>query len=199
MVLLIALTNLGISITPLIAAIGAISLGAGLAVQGMLANYAAGFTIIVTRPFVVGDTIDVQGEVGVVEDVHLGYTMLRDDDNVAIQIPNRHIVGEIIRNSNVDTVIDLSVGIGYSDDPHQAVTLITHALNESTDLVLSKPAKVGILAFAESNITIGVILSVASIEIHEAKFLANSIIYNCLRENGIHLPLPKQEVTIINP
>lgn len=196
MVLLIALTNLGISITPLIAAIGAVGLGAGLAVQGMLSNYAAGFTIIVTRPFVVGDTIAVEGDIGVVEDIHLGYTMLRDDDNVSIQIPNRHIVGEVIRNSNLNTVIDLSVAISYADDPHQVVSLIEKALNDCAELTLSTPVKVGILSFADSTIQIGVIVSVASVNIHGAKFLANKLIYDCLKNNGIELPLPKSEIQI---
>lgn len=74
MVGIIALGKIGISITPMVAAIGAASLGAGLALQGMLANYAAGVTIIVTRPFVVGNTIEIKGESGVVKRIHLGMT-----------------------------------------------------------------------------------------------------------------------------
>ena len=59
MVALICLNKIGISVTPFLAAIGALSLGAGLALQGLLSNYAAGLNIILTRPFVVGDTIQV--------------------------------------------------------------------------------------------------------------------------------------------
>ena len=76
MITIIALGKLGISVTPFIAAIGAISLGAGLALQGLLANYAAGFNIIIIRPFVVGDTITVQGVTGLVKEVLLAYTCL---------------------------------------------------------------------------------------------------------------------------
>ena len=72
MITIIALGKLGISVTPFIAAIGAISLGAGLALQGLLANYAAGFNIIIIRPFVVGDTITVQGVTGLVKEVFIG-------------------------------------------------------------------------------------------------------------------------------
>ncbi|MFT6992271.1 MAG: small conductance mechanosensitive channel, partial [Paraglaciecola sp.] len=68
-VIMMVLSRLGINVTPLIAIVGALSLGAGLALQGMLANYAAGFTIIITRPFVVGDTLSVQGQTGLVESV----------------------------------------------------------------------------------------------------------------------------------
>lgn len=64
MVAIIALDKVGIIVTPFIAAIGALSLGAGLALQGLLSNYGAGFNIILTRPFIVGDTIRVQNVSG---------------------------------------------------------------------------------------------------------------------------------------
>ena len=71
---IIALGKLGISVTPFVAAIGALSLGAGLALQGLLSNDGAGISIIVARPFVVGDTISVQGVTGIVKDVKLACT-----------------------------------------------------------------------------------------------------------------------------
>ena len=77
----IAIGKLGITITPFIAAIGAMSLGAGLALQGMLSNFGAGVSIIATRPFVVGNTINIQGVSGVVKVVKLGYTVLITEDN----------------------------------------------------------------------------------------------------------------------
>jgi len=101
----IALPKLGIEITPFIAAIGAMGLAAGLAVQGLLSNYGAGLSIILARPFVVGDTIRVQGVWGVVKEVHLAFTELTNEDGEIIIVPNRHIVGEIIHNSQADTVV----------------------------------------------------------------------------------------------
>ena len=98
MVAIIALGKVGISVTPFVAAIGALSLGAGLAMQGLLANYAAGLNIIITRPFIVGDTIEVQSVTGLVKKVQLAYTMLIDEDGTEITIPNRHIVGEISKH-----------------------------------------------------------------------------------------------------
>jgi small conductance mechanosensitive channel len=105
----IALPKLGIQITPFVAALGAVGLGAGLAAQGLLSNYGAGLSIILTRPFVVGDTIRVQGVWGIVKEVHLAFTMLTNEDGEIITIPNKHIVGEIIHNSQADTVLELSV------------------------------------------------------------------------------------------
>ena len=87
-VAIICLGKIGISIGPFLAAVGAVSLGAGLAVQGLLSNYSAGLNIVITRPFVVGDTITVQGVTGVVNEIKLAYTILEDEDGVIILIPN---------------------------------------------------------------------------------------------------------------
>lgn len=95
-VFLIGLPKIGIQITPFIAAIGAVGLGAGLAVQGLLSNYSAGLSIIFTRLFVVGDTIRVRGVWGIVEEVHLSHTVLTNEDGEVITIPNKHTIGEII-------------------------------------------------------------------------------------------------------
>ena len=96
MVIIIALGKIGISVTPFVAAIGAASLGAGLALQGMLSNYGAGLAIIATRPFVVGDTIEVKGVSGQVKVIELGHTILINEEKVEITIPNKHIVLSLI-------------------------------------------------------------------------------------------------------
>lgn len=106
----IALGKVGISVTPFVAAIGALSLGAGLALQGLLSNYGAGFTIIITRPFVIDNTISVLGVTGIVKDISLAHTILTNEDGVEITIPNKHIIGEILHNSFANTLVDSSIG-----------------------------------------------------------------------------------------
>ena len=123
-VAVICLGKIGISVTPFIAAIGALSLGAGLAMQGLLSNYGAGLNIIITRPFIVGDTITVQGVTGIVKEVRLAHTVLNDEDDVTIMIPNRHIVGEIIHNSNSFKIVESTVAVAYSSDIQQVKNII---------------------------------------------------------------------------
>ena len=113
MFLIIALGKIGISVTPFVAAIGAASLGAGLALQGMLSNYGAGLAIIATRPFVVGDTIEVKGVSGQVKTIELGYTILINEEKVEITIPNKHIVGEILHNSFSYSLVKGEIDIAY--------------------------------------------------------------------------------------
>lgn len=199
MISIIALGKLGISVTPFIAAIGAVSLGAGLALQGLLSNYAAGFNIIITRPFVVGDTIVVKNVTGVVKEVLLAHTIIYDEDNVRIMIPNKHIVGEILQNSFDDSLLELSVGIAYSENPVEVVELIKEVIL-STDVVSkTREPQIGIEAFADSSINISVRLWTPTVNLYTAKFKAYKAIYLALEEANITIPFPQRDIHMIPP
>jgi small conductance mechanosensitive channel len=197
-VIMMVLSRLGISVTPLIAIVGALSLGAGLALQGMLANYAAGFTIIITRPFVVGDTLSVQGQTGLVECVHLAYTILLDEDDVRIQIPNRLVVGEIMHNSKEEKLVELIVGVAYKSDPHQVIAIVEEALKGIEGINTARGPIIGIDEFADSSINIGVRFLAPTYKYFEFKYAANLAIYDAFKQQGIQIPFPQREVSLIN-
>ncbi len=198
MVAIIALGKVGISVTPFVAAIGALSLGAGLAMQGLLSNYGAGLNIIIARPFVVGDTIHIQGVVGLVTEVHLAYTLLVDEDNVKITIPNRHIVGEILHNSQADTLAQESVGIAYDSDVDKAIEVIKAALNEVDGLSKERPFLVGIDNFADSSISIGIRFWAPTNNYFETRYKANAEVFKALNKAKIVIAFPQREVRILN-
>ncbi|MDX1491462.1 MAG: mechanosensitive ion channel family protein [Pseudohongiellaceae bacterium] len=197
MATIIALGKLGISVTPFVAAIGAVGLGAGLAVQGLLSNYGAGLNIILARPFVVGDTISVQGVTGQVKEVHLAYTVLADEDDVKITIPNRHIVGEILHNSQADSMLELSVGIAYSSDPKQAVQVILNALQSIEGMSEERQPIVGIEAFGDSSINLGIRLWAKTQQRVETLYRANMAIHDALEQASIAIPFPQREVRML--
>ena len=197
MITIVALGKLGVSVTPFIAAIGAVSLGAGLALQGLLANYAAGFNIIIIRPFVVGDTITVQNVTGVVKEVLLAYTIIKDQDDVEITIPNKHIVGEILHNSRHDSLLELHVGIAYKHNPVEVVKLLRETI-ESLDIIgEQKHLQVGIDEFSDNAITIAMRVWTPTINLFEAKYKAYEAIYLALEKAEIHIPFPQRDVHII--
>jgi len=196
MVAIIALGKVGISVTPFVAAIGALSLGAGLAMQGLLSNYGAGLNIIVARPFVVGDTIRVQGVSGLVKEVHLSYTLLTDEDDVEITIPNKHIVGEIIHNSHTDTLAEETVGIAYGSDIDKAVAVIEQALSGIDKVSQVRKPMVGIESFADSSIAIGIRFWIPTSYYFETRYRANAAILAALASAGIEMPFPQREVHI---
>lgn len=197
MVAIIALGKMGISVTPFVAAIGALSLGAGLAVQGLLSNYGAGLNIILTRPFVIGDTITVQGVTGLVLEIHLATTVLTDEDDVRITIPNRHIVGEIIHNSFSNTLAIISIGIAYHEDANNAIRLIGIAVKETGGYDLDKPPKIGIDEFADSSVNIGIRVWLPTGQYYQNRYQLNQAIFSALKENGIDIPFPQREVRLL--
>ncbi|MBA6389626.1 mechanosensitive ion channel family protein [Colwellia sp. BRX10-3] len=197
MIAIIALGKLGISVTPFIAAIGAISLGAGLALQGLLSNYAAGFNIIIIRPFVVGDTITVQGVTGLVKEVLLAYTILTDEDNVEITIPNKHIVGEVLHNSKHDSLLELSVGIDYSENPLEVVAMLEDVIGKLDIVSKARKPLIGIDAFADSAINIAVRLWTPTEGLYSAKYKAYKEIYLALDKANIKIPFPQRDIHLI--
>ncbi len=195
-VAVIALGKLGISITPFVAAIGALSLGAGLAIQGLVSNYGAGFNIIITRPFVVGDTISVQGVTGIVDEVRLAHTILKDEDDVRIMIPNRHIVGEILHNSAEVSLVETIICVAYDSDPDRVGDVILAVL-DSNGVTENRSPQVGIDSFGDSGLNIGVRFWVPTTKFHRTRFKVNNAIFDALKLAGVEIPFPQREVRLL--
>ncbi|GAA5218849.1 mechanosensitive ion channel family protein [Corallincola platygyrae] len=194
MVVVMTLNQLGIAITPFVAAIGAASLGAGLAFQGMLSNYAAGLTIILTRLFTIGNTIRVQGVHGVVKEINLAHTLLENEDGELIMIPNKHIVGEIVHNSQADRVIEAEVGVAYDSDMDAALAVVKQAIESALgDEELPEP-EVGIDRFDDSAIVIGYRVWVPSLDYFTHKYEINKAVLDALRVNNVQIPFPQRVV-----
>jgi small conductance mechanosensitive channel len=187
---------MGISITPLIAAIGGLALGVSFAIQGPVSNYGAGLVIILTRMYRVGDTITVQGCAGLVEDISLANTVLRTEDSERIVIPNKQIAGEIHTNSFAYRVVEGRVGIAYADDPEHAITVIRSAVL-GVDGVPSKPqAQVGIAAFGDSSIDLDYRFWVPTDRYFQLKHAANLAVYRAIGANGLSIPFPQREIQL---
>lgn len=196
--ILIALGKFGITIAPFIAALGALAFGASFALQGPLSNYGAGLTIILTRPFVVGNTITVAGVSGVVEEVKLACTILTNEDGVKITIPNKHIVGEILHNSRENKIVESVIGISYDSDPEKAVEQVRQILGKFEDVQQTPRPQVGIQEFADSSINIGYRYWVPTVKYFQVSYEVNSAVYKALQEVGINIPFPQRDVHIIS-
>lgn len=187
---IIALGKIGITITPFVAAIGAMSLGAGLALQGMLSNFGAGISIIATRPFIVGNTITIQGQTGIVKEIKLGFTILETEDKQEITIPNKHIVGEILVNSFEYTIVESSVGVDYNCDVEKAIELILNILENNENLSNEQKAQVGIKEFADSSINLELRYWALTTKYNEIQYKINLEIFNSFKKNNINIPYP---------
>lgn len=193
---IICLGKLGISVTPFVAAIGALSLGAGLALQGVLSNYGAGLVIMITRPFKVGDTLSVLGVGGVVAQVNLGTTILDTADGEKITIPNKQIMGEILVNSQANKLWEGTITVA-GVDPQKAIAVINHILAQH-DRVISDPApQVGIQQFGPASLIIGFRYWIPTREYYPVAYQVNAHIFERFRAEGITGPVPLQEVRVL--
>jgi small conductance mechanosensitive channel len=197
-VIIVAIGKFGISIAPFIAALGALAFGTSFAIQGPLSNYGSGLTLILTRPFVVGNTIRVQDVSGVVDEIRLAATVLSTEDGEQITIPNKHIVGEILTNSFESRIIETSVGISYNDDPQRAIEILQGVL-AGFDEVRDDPApQVGIEAFADSSINLGLRYWVPTKQYYQTLYRVNLAVHRALTEAGVNIPFPQRDVHLIS-
>ena len=196
--LLIALGKFGITIAPFVAALSALTFGASFAIQGPLSNYGAGLSIILSRPFVVGDTITVAGQSGVVKEVKLACTILTDEDGIQITIPNKHIVGEILHNSKQNKIVEAVVGVSYAGNPEAAVKVVRETLARTSDVVKEPKPHVGIQEFADSSINIGFRYWVPTAKYFETLYAVNLAVYKALSGAGIEIPYPQRDIHIVS-
>ncbi len=195
---IIALEKLGISVNPFIAAIGGLAVGASFALQGPVSNYGAGLMIILSRHYKVGDTITTQGCFGVVEEITLANTILIAEDGERIVIPNKHIVGEIHRNSESNRILEGTIGIAYTDSPEEAIRVIEDAITNIEGLDTEVKPQVGIIAFGDSAIEIGYRVWIPTASYFDKLHLVNLQIFNALTKAGINIPYPQRDVRIIS-
>lgn len=126
MVLVAILGIFGIEATSLVAMMGAATLAIGLALQGTLSDLAAGFMLILFRPYKLGDYVDIGGTSGTVKDLNLFTTQLATPDNVHVIVPNGQAWGSIISNYSFHDTrrVQIVFGIDYGDDADNGMEII---------------------------------------------------------------------------
>ncbi len=195
---IMALGQMGIQITPLIAGIGVAGVGAGLAMQGLLSNLVAGLTIIFTKPFTVGEYIEVLGVYGQVTDIALFSTTLLHADNSNVIVPNRKIVGEILHNYGKMRQLDLSVGIAYGTDLSLARTLVDNVLQQNPRIFKEPAPFFGIASLGDSFITLSIKPWVSVDDFDVAQTEIYQSLLESFKVSKIEIPGHRQAVRLIN-
>ena len=157
-VVIAALNQVGINTSSMIALIGAAGLAVGLALQGTLANFAAGVMLILFRPFKDGDFVEAAGAAGVIEKVTIFNTIIKTGDNRQVIIPNGAIYGGTITNfsANATRRIDLVIGIGYDDDLLAAKQVIEKILGDDSRILSDPAPAVAMGELADSSVNFNV-------------------------------------------
>jgi small conductance mechanosensitive channel len=195
--LIMALQNLGVELLPLIAGLGVAGAGIALAMQGVLGNLFAGLTIILTKPFRIGEYIEIVSEEGAVESISLFQTTLVHPDRSRVVIPNRKIVGEILHNFGSIRQVNVVVGVAYDTDLNRAIALIQETLRANTRILRDMEPPVIVSQLADSSVNIAVKPWVAIEDFGAAASEINRAILETFRDARIVMPFPQREVRMI--
>ncbi len=199
-VIVAALNQLGIQTASVIAIIGAAGLAIGLALQGSLANFAAGVLMIIFKPFKVGDYIEGGGTAGTVEDIEIFHTQLKSPDNRTIIVPNGQIMNDTIVNYSTKSTrrVDMVFGIGYSDDIDQARNAIMEIL-EHDDRVMKDPAPVApVSELADSSVNFAVRFWTTVDDYWSVYFETMETVKKKFDAENISIPFPQRDVHVYN-
>lgn len=199
-VILAALGQVGVQTTSFIAVLGAAGLAVGLALQGSLANFAAGVLILLFRPIKVGDFVEGGGATGVVRDIHIFTTTLTTPDNKRVIVPNAKLMGDNITNYSAEGTrrLDLVACISYDDDIDKAKAAMMD-LVKNHPMVLDDPAPlVGVLAMNDSSIDLAVRPWVNVADYWPAYFALTEAIKKRLEAEGCTIPFPQRDVHLYN-
>jgi small conductance mechanosensitive channel len=195
---IMALGQMGVQITPLIAGIGVAGIGASLAMQGLLGNLVAGLTIIFSKPFTIGEYIELVGVNGQVTDIALFSTTLLHTDNSRVIVPNRKIVGEILHNYGNIRQLDLTAGVAYSTDLTMTLSMV-HDILQQIPAVLQEPAPVvGIAALNESSIALAIKPWVKVEDFVPTQAAIYQAVIERFRDKKVEMPAPRRDILLLN-
>ncbi|MDX2451667.1 mechanosensitive ion channel family protein [Desulfosarcina sp.] len=195
-IVIAALGQLGIQTTSFIAILGAAGLAVGLALQGSLSNFAAGFLLIIFRPFKVGDLIEAAGVFGVVEAIQIFTTQLKTADNKTVIIPNAKLTDDNIVNWTVKGTrrVDMVFGIGYDDDIDKARSLMAEIIAEDSRILETPAPQISVSELADSSVNFVVRPWVKVEDYWGVHFDLTEKIKKAFDANGVSFPFPQRDV-----
>jgi small conductance mechanosensitive channel len=197
-VIIAAISQVGVQTSSLIALIGAAGLAVGLALQGSLANFAAGVLIVMFRPYRVGDFVEAAGITGSVVQVQILTTLLKTPDNKNIIVPNSQIMSGIITNYSANDTrrVDLVIGISYDDDIDKARDTIQE-LVDADERILKDPACViAVSELADSSVNFVVRPWIKTTDYWPVRFDLLEAIKKRFDKEDITIPYPQRDVHI---
>lgn len=198
LVIMTALTAVGVPTTSMFAVLGAAGLAVGLALKDSLSNIASGVMLIVLRPFRAGDHVIAAGQEGVVIEIRVFQTRLRALDHRVIILPNSEITtAPIINHSSLpQRRFDVTVGVGYQDDLQKARELLLR-IGRDEPLVLDEPAPVvRVLSLGESSVDLVLQAFARNDEFIEARSRVLEAVRNQLVEHGLSIPYPQRDLHV---
>jgi small-conductance mechanosensitive channel len=201
-VTLIVLQNVGVNLTAIFAASAALLVGVGLALQTFIQDIISGVFILVDKSVLVGDIIEVDGQIGQVENIKLRTTRAVTRENKVLIIPNHKFLTSILFNWTENGIITkeiIEVGVAYKSDP-KLVKSILLEIAQSHAEVLDNPSPFVLFKdFGDSALIFQLYISLnSSFSANIVKSDLRYAIFEAFASNGIEIPFPQRSVTFVN-
>ncbi len=195
-VLIAALSRIGVQTASVVAVIGAAGLAVGLALQGSLSNFAAGVLIVAFRPFKSGDYVEIGGVASSVDSIQIFQTVLKSPDNKMVVVPNSAVIGGAITNySRHETRrVDMVIGVSYKSDLQKTKRVLRETLEKDPRILKDPDMTIGVLTLADSSINFVVRPWCKTSDYWAVYFDSMQAIKEALDANGIEIPFPQMDV-----
>lgn len=198
-VVIAALSELGIETASFIAVVGAAGLAIGLALQGSLANFAAGVLMLIFRPFKADDFVEAAGVSGTVEEIHIFTTQLRTGDNKTVIIPNGKIMSNAITNYSTKGTrrIDFVFGVGYDAKLDHVRSVLSEEIAKNERIMKDKDVLIAVSELADSSVNFTVRVWSLSSDYWSVRFDLIESVKKRFDAEGINIPFPQRDLHII--
>ena len=194
------LSILGVPMASIIAVLGAAALAIGLALQDSLKNIASSILIIILKPYIVGDFVEINDRTGRVREVGLFHSRIRTPDNKMLYIPNGEVMsGNIINYSRLEILrIDMVFGIGYEDDIRKTKQILEEIL-ESDERILKEPEPmIAVKELGDNSVNFAVQPYAKLDDSMAVRYYVTEQVKLRFDEAGISIPFPQRDIHIIN-
>lgn len=198
LVIVTAITQVGIEMTSFVAIMGAAGLAIGMAFSGTLSNFAGGVMILLFKPFKSGDLVRMQGEEGIVSEVQIFNTYLMTTDNKVIILPNGPVAnGNIVNYTKADLRrVDWTFGISYGDDLKLAREILSTLVKAEKRILKNPETVIAVASLGDSSVNIVVKAWVKTDDYWEVFYLMNENVYLEFGKSSLTIPFPQMDVHV---
>ncbi|MEL6950879.1 MAG: mechanosensitive ion channel domain-containing protein [Pseudomonadota bacterium] len=195
-ILLAAISFMGVPTASFVAVLGAAGLAVGLALQGSLANFASGVLIVFFRPYEKGDYVEAAGVAGSVDAVTIFNTILITPDNRRVVVPNANITADAITNYSANDTrrLDMVIGVGYGDDLKKTKAVLTEVVTANENVLPEPAPTIEVSNLGASSVDFVVRPWVKTSDYWPTHFALTLAIKERLDAEGISIPYPQQDV-----
>ena len=200
LVIIAVLAQFGIQTASILAVLGTAGLAVGLALQGTLANIAAGMMLLLLRPFQVGDYVDANGTSGTVDEIGLFAVEMHTYDGIYLTVPNSQIwAGSVLNYSRLPTRrLDSVIGISYDDDVAKAMTVLQELLDGDERVLRDPEPQVMVKELGDSSVNINLRCWTNTEHYWALLFDLNKTARERVEAIGCSIPYPQRDLHIVD-